>query len=120
MNVVAALQSESGKPAKIILVGTDGAGAAAAIAAAMLKSSLGGAVIDTGGFRFASVDDQWDPRFVPGAVKYGDVPALLDLCAPLNPAILGENGGKTGADAVAAAVLEVARRTATAATSSGE
>jgi hypothetical protein len=108
MNVVAALmQDATSKPAKIILVGSDGAGAVAAAAAAAMKDTLAGAVIDTEGFRFASVEDQWHPMFVPGAVKYGDVPALLSLCAPLAPKVLGENGAKGGTDAVAAAVTSM-------------
>jgi len=31
-----------------------------------------------------------DPQFLPGAVKYGDVPALLALCAPSEVFIAGE------------------------------
>lgn len=97
---------------KIILIGSDGAGVVAAAAAAQLKDLLAGAVIDTEGFRFASLDDPWHPQFVPGAVKYGDVPALLRLSQSLQPTILGEGGAKGGADAVAAAVLQVAERIA--------
>ena len=82
----------------------------AAAAAAMMKETLAGAVIDTEGFRFASLNDQWHPMFVPGAVKYGDVPGLIKLCAPLNPTVLGEAGANGGTATVAAAVLGLASR----------
>ncbi len=47
-------------------------------------------VVIPDGFRFAKLDNQWHPAFVPGAVKYGDLPALLGLCAPIELEILGE------------------------------
>jgi hypothetical protein len=119
-SVVAIHKAASDKPIKIIVAGTDGAGVVAAVAAALLKDKLAGAVIDTEGFRFASLNDQWHPLFVPGAVKYGDVPALITLCQPLNPTVLGENGAKGGADAVAAAVVNVATRLTRGAAASGE
>jgi dienelactone hydrolase len=109
MTVLAGLQSsENVRPAKIIIAGRYQGGVVAAVAAAMSKSALSGAVIDTGGFRFASLDDQWNPMFVPGAVKYGDVPALLKLSESLKPTVLGENGVKGGIDEVVAAVLKQA------------
>lgn len=109
MAVVAALKQHSQlRPQRIIVAGGSGAGVVAAAAAATMKDVLGGAVIDTEGFRFASLNDQWHPQFVPGAVKYGDVPGLLGLCESLQPVVLGENGTRGGADAVAAAVLRVA------------
>jgi hypothetical protein len=119
MAAIAALRKEA-PTAKIILVGSQGAGAVAAATAALSKESLAGLVVDTEGFRFASLDDQWNPLFVPGAVKYGDLPALLRLSDSLKPAVLGENGTKGGDDAVAAAVLQVAQRAAGRAATSGE
>jgi hypothetical protein len=111
MGLIASLQFETqSKPAKIIVVGSDGAGPVAAAAVAMTKDKLSGAVIDTEGFRFAAIEDQWHPLFVPGAVKYGDVPGLLSVSASLKPVILGENGAKGGNDALAAAVRDIAAR----------
>jgi dienelactone hydrolase len=75
---------------KLILVGTEGAAPVAAITAAVHSNLLTRAAIDTQGFRFAQVRDQYDPHFIPGAVKYGDLPALLRLTSPLKPAIAGE------------------------------
>ncbi len=119
MLAVAAIQKEIPN-AKILLVGTDGAGVVAATAAALLKESLTGAVIDTEGFRFAALTDQWGPLFVPGAVKYGDMPGLLRLAAPLKPVVLGENGVSGGLEAVAAAVVKVASGSPRAGASSGQ
>ena len=39
-------------------------------------------MILTDGFRFAQLADAWDRDFLPGAVKYGDLPALLALGLP--------------------------------------
>src|SRR5205085_9768849 len=109
MSDIAALRADTRtKPVKAILVGSDGMGVVAAAAALMLKDMVDGVVIDTEGFRFASLTDQWSPQFVPGAVKYGDVPGLLKACDALKPAVLGENGTKGGTDAVVAAVLKQA------------
>ena len=38
-------------------------------------------MIDTRGFRFRQLKSFRDPAFLPGAVKYGDLPALLALAA---------------------------------------
>ncbi|MBL6764235.1 MAG: acetylxylan esterase [Verrucomicrobiae bacterium] len=38
--------------------------------------------VNTDGFRFAALQDLQHPAFVPGAVKYGDVPGLIALNAP--------------------------------------
>ncbi len=112
MAAVAALlkAGEDAEPRKVVLMGTDGAGVVAAAAMAMTKKGIDGSVIDTEGFRFASLDDQWHPMFVPGAVKYGDVPGLLRLCQPSKPTVLGENGVKGGADAAATAVVNMLPR----------
>jgi hypothetical protein len=119
-SVVALRKAAETRPVSIIVAASDGAGVVAAAAVALLKDKVAGAVIDTEGFRFASLNDQWHPLFVPGAVKYGDVPGLLALCAPLKPTVLGEKGAKGGADAVAAAVLSIATRQVRAAPASGE
>ena len=121
MAAVAAIEKEArGRPTRVILAGVDGGGVVAAAVAATLKEKLAGAVIDTEGFRFASLNDIKHPLFVPGAVKYGDVPALLKLSGSLQPVVLGEKGAKGGADAVAVAVVKLATGNARAPTRSGE
>ena len=45
--------------------------------------------MDTEGFRF-STTTLYDPNFLPGAVKYGDMPTLLALTAPTPLWLAGE------------------------------
>jgi hypothetical protein len=47
--------------------------------------------LDTGGFRYQSLSDWHDPRFVPGACKYGDLGSFLALAAPSPLLLHGEN-----------------------------
>ena len=44
------------------------------------------------GFRFAGLTEFNHPEFVPGAVKYGDVPALLALARSGELWLAGEEG----------------------------
>jgi dienelactone hydrolase len=76
---------------RIDLVGTNGAGPWAAAALAQAGAAIDSAVIDTGGFRFVNLKSYRDVNFLPGAVKYGDLPALLALSAPRRLAIAGES-----------------------------
>ena len=46
--------------------------------------------MDTVGFRFESITAIRDVNLLPGAVKYGDVPAILALCSPIKMAVAGE------------------------------
>jgi Abhydrolase family len=64
------------------VVGLNGAGHWAAAAKAIAGKAIDRAVIGTAGFRFGNVHSTDDPDFLPGAVKYEDVPGLLALCAP--------------------------------------
>jgi hypothetical protein len=41
------------------------------------------------GFSFVGLDSQWDAGFVPGSLKYGGLPAILGLCAPLPLQLIG-------------------------------
>ena len=107
MSTVALLRQ--GKQRRIILAAGDGMGAVGALAAATMKPALAGVAIDTEGFRFAALRDALDPQFVPGAVKYGDLPGVLGLCDPARTVVLGEKGAPGGAEAVAEAVLKLAR-----------
>jgi hypothetical protein len=58
------------------------AGPVAAGALAVSGDAVAEAEIDAGDFRFADLDRLDHPMFVPGAVKYGDLPGLLALRAP--------------------------------------
>jgi hypothetical protein len=52
---------------------------AAAARAQASEAALHRVVVDTGGFRFATLERLDDPMMLPGAVKYLDLPALLAL-----------------------------------------
>ncbi|TWT97703.1 Abhydrolase family protein [Botrimarina colliarenosi] len=66
----------------------DASSAPYAIAAlALAGDAVDAAAVDIGGFRFTDVAEWRDSRFLPGAVKYGDVPGLLALGAP-RPTVL--------------------------------
>jgi hypothetical protein len=98
--VIAACKSES--PAvSVELVGFGRAGVWAALALALADGTVERAAIDTGGFRFAKLTDVYDADFLPGAVKYGDVPGLLALAAPTKLWLAGE--GESPAPVVAGA-----------------
>ena len=80
----------SKKEMKLILVGTGGAGPIAATAGAIAGDAVQQAIIDTQGFRFASITSYLDPNFFPGAIKYGDLPAILALNVPRPLVLIGE------------------------------
>jgi cephalosporin-C deacetylase-like acetyl esterase len=76
---------------RVYLVGASGAGAWVAAAKALAGNSIDRCAIDTAGFRFASLTELAHPDFLPGSVKYGDLPALLALCVPGELWIAGED-----------------------------
>ena len=79
---------------KVKEVVVSGGGELAAVAglAAMISGPdvVNGVEVRPSGFRFAKLTSQWDTGFVPGAVKYGDLPAILGLCAPITLTVRGE------------------------------
>jgi dienelactone hydrolase len=105
------------------LVGLAGAGHWAAAARAAIA---GGprplrlrAAIDTGGFRFGALRSAWHADFQPGAVAFGDVPALLTLGGPGPLRLAGEQPGVVTALGRAAA-FEGGQAVVAAADSGGE
>ncbi|NQT12359.1 MAG: hypothetical protein HQ582_06415 [Planctomycetes bacterium] len=92
LTLVAFAHSGKYRPEKLHLVGLNGAGPLAAAARAIAGAALDRAVVDTGGFRFRSLKSYRDVNFLPGAVKYGDVPGLLSLSAPHKLWLAGEEG----------------------------
>jgi hypothetical protein len=70
------------KAKKIHLVGWEGAGPWVAAARALCGDAVSRTAIDMNQFRFENVKDLGDENLLPGAVKYGGVPAFLALCAP--------------------------------------
>jgi len=80
--------------ADTLLIAEQGTAPYAAAAVAIAGNQLAGAAIDTGGFRFHQLQSWRDPNFLPGAVKYGDLSALLALGAPHPLLIAGEDQGQ--------------------------
>ena len=90
MSLVSYVKGDDHGATKVHLVGVGQAGLWAAAAKAIVGPAIDRTAIDSAGFRFGSLTEFDDPQFLPGAVKYGDVPALLALCAPNEVFIIGE------------------------------
>lgn len=101
MTMATMMRHHPNKPAQnVVVVGIDGAGPIAAAAGALLHDGLQSVALDAEGFQFGKITSPWDPNFVPGAVKYGDLNALIKLCAPARVS------QADGAEAVAKALVE--------------
>jgi len=83
---------------RIHLVGVDATGPLVIAARAMAGDVVDKTIVHTHGFRFQSLARIDDPDFLPGAVKYFDLPGLMALCAPHPLWLLGE--GKNTPDLV--------------------
>ncbi len=92
LNLIAHTQEEEHQVKKTHLVATGGAGPYVAAARAVVGKNVARAVIDTQGFRFQQLKSFRNESFLPGAVKYGDLPALLALAAPNPLYLVGEKG----------------------------
>ncbi len=66
----------------IALYARDHSAPYAAAAAALAGDKLAAVAIEDADFRFADVKSWRSPQFLPGAVKYGDLPGMLALVAP--------------------------------------
>jgi hypothetical protein len=76
---------------QVDVVGLGGAGHWVAAARAIAGPAIDRAAIDTAGFRFANLTATDDPDFLPGAVKYNDLPGMIALSAPHRFWVMGEN-----------------------------
>jgi hypothetical protein len=88
------------RPRRVHLVGVHGGGAWVAAAKAQAGTAIDRTAIDTAGFRFAKAQSIDDPDFLPGSVKYLDLPGMLALAAPGELWLAGE--GQQPPDVVAA------------------
>ncbi len=93
LTLISFVVNDEHAPKRLSLVGTGGAGPIVAVARALAGSSVDRAAIDSRGFRFSQITDYRDPNFLPGAVKYGDLPAFLALAAPQQTLLIGEVDG---------------------------
>jgi hypothetical protein len=64
------------------LVGWESGGPWTLIAAALAGTSVERVAVDVDQFRFEKVTKTNDPMMLPGALKYGGLPAFAALCAP--------------------------------------
>lgn len=101
--IIALVKSEDIDTSDIDVVGLKGVGLLVAAAVAQARGAVARAAINTEGFRFADLQDIYDANFMPGAVKYDDVPGLLALLAPTQLWLAGE--GKTAPLIVNAAFI---------------
>jgi len=92
LTLIAWIRNEDHAPQKVHLLGVNGAGPLVAAARAIAGTQVDRAAIDTQGFRFVTIRSYRDPQFLPGIVKYGDLPALLALSAPQPLFLAGERG----------------------------
>jgi hypothetical protein len=82
LTAVRLARQRAGPAGRVVLIGSGEAAAWAAGARALAGTEVNRAVLDVAGFRFAHAARIDAPDFLPGAAKYGDVPALIALCAP--------------------------------------
>ena len=92
LTLISWVGNDEHQPKRLNLIGMNGAGPIAAAARAVAGKSVNKLAVDTQGFRFADVTSYRHPDFMVGAVKYGDLPALLALSAPHPLWIGGEKG----------------------------
>jgi dienelactone hydrolase len=81
---------------KTMLVGWGELGPVAIIAKALAGDAVVKTAADMNQFRFESIKDTADPMMLPGAVKYGGMPAFLALCAPGEVLVHNHKGTATG------------------------
>jgi hypothetical protein len=93
-------RSRGGREGRVLLVGTGPAAAWAAGARALASAEVDRAALDVEGYRFGAADRIDSPDFLPGAVKYGDVPALVALSAPGDLWVRDREGARNELDFV--------------------
>lgn len=82
LTLVSYVKHDTHAAEQVHLVGMGAAGPIVAAARLPLGSAVARVCVDNADFRFADLTSCRDVNFVPGAVKYGDLPALLALSAP--------------------------------------
>jgi dienelactone hydrolase len=78
------------------LVGWGEMGIVAVLAKALADVWVAKTAADLNQFRFENIKDTADPMILPGAVKYGGLPAFLALCAPGELLIHNHKGTASG------------------------
>ncbi len=91
LSAIVMIQNDQHGAEKIDLVGLKGAGHWAAAAGYVAGGALDRVAVETDGFRFIKVMDIRHPDLLPGAARYGDLPALISLAAK-KPWVVDEQG----------------------------
>ncbi len=81
LTAVAAVKRHE-KTEKVDLVGFDKAGPWVLLARGLCGDAVARTAADVDGFRFEKVDTLYNETMLPGALKYGGLPALTALAAP--------------------------------------
>ena len=84
------------KAKTVHLVGWGEMGVVAVLAKALAGDAVTKTAADLNQFRFENVKDTADPMMLPGAVKYGGLPAFLALCAPGEVLVHNHEGPRAG------------------------
>jgi dienelactone hydrolase len=92
LTVLSFVRNHEQQPRVVHLVGLGETAPLAAAAGALAGETLDSLAIDTTGFRFQRLTAIDEPMFLPGIVKYGDLPALVALNAPRKLWLAGEGG----------------------------
>jgi hypothetical protein len=83
---------QSMKAKNVYLVGFRSAGSWAVLASALCGNNVTRTAADLDQFRFEKVTSSKDEMMLPGALKYGGIPAFLALCAPREVLAHNSNG----------------------------
>jgi hypothetical protein len=84
------------KAKTIHLVGWGEMGVVAVMARAIVGNAVARTAADLNQFRFENIKETADPMMLPGAVKYGGLPAFLALCAPGQVFVHNHRGTSSG------------------------
>ena len=91
LSVVSFVKNHQQGTKTVELVAVDGIAPVAVLALAQAGGAVDRAAVHTGGFRFAKLTDYLDAGFLPGGAKYGDLPGMLALVAPVKLWLSGES-----------------------------
>jgi hypothetical protein len=110
-DVLTAVAYAKGLPGvkSVHLIGFEKAGPWALLARGLCGNNVTRTAVDMNQFRFAKITTTADEMMLPGALKYGDVPAFAALCAP-NELLLANAGGAMDATKVAYRAANAADR----------
>lgn len=94
LNLLAGIKHHPLNPRRIDLLALGGAARWAAPAGFVAgQGVVSGMALQTGNFRFGAITEIRDPDLWPGAVRYGDLPGLLSVCAPI-PMWVADDGAE--------------------------